>query len=214
MKTQHTFTAVTLAALVLLAASAHAQGRGSQGVPPGHLPPPGACRVWYDGRPAGHQPPSTSCREAEAIAARDWRARVIYGANARGGWYDGQWSRDDGRGRKGRAVPRRYPYPSDTRGYYNLDVAFENGYRDGLEKAREDLRDRDRYDPARHGRYRSGDHGYNKRYGPKDDYKDVYRQGFLQGYDDAYSRGYRSGSPGYGAGYPGYGSGYPRYRYP
>lgn len=30
-------------------------------IPPGHLPPPGACRLWYVGRPPGHQPPPTSC---------------------------------------------------------------------------------------------------------------------------------------------------------
>ena len=31
-------------------------------IPPGHLPPPGACRVWYPGTPPGHQPPPGSCR--------------------------------------------------------------------------------------------------------------------------------------------------------
>jgi hypothetical protein len=30
-------------------------------VPPGHLPPPGACRVWYTDRPPGHQPPPGPC---------------------------------------------------------------------------------------------------------------------------------------------------------
>lgn len=52
--------------------------RGSQGIPPGHLPPPGSCRVWYDGRPAGQQPSPTSCRAAERTAARQHGARVIY----------------------------------------------------------------------------------------------------------------------------------------
>jgi hypothetical protein len=51
----------------------------SQGIPPGHLPPPGSCRVWYDGRPPGQQPPPVSCREAERTAARQRHARVIYG---------------------------------------------------------------------------------------------------------------------------------------
>ncbi len=32
-------------------------------VPPGHLPPPGKCRVWFPDRPAGHQPPPGSCHE-------------------------------------------------------------------------------------------------------------------------------------------------------
>lgn len=34
-------------------------------IPPGHLPPPGMCRVWFPGRPPGHQPPPVSCARAE-----------------------------------------------------------------------------------------------------------------------------------------------------
>lgn len=49
----------------------------SQGIPAGHLPPPGSCRVWYDDRPAGQQPPPTSCRDAERTA-RERGGRVIY----------------------------------------------------------------------------------------------------------------------------------------
>jgi len=33
------------------------------GIPPGHLPPPGKCRVWYPGRPPGHQPAPGSCAQ-------------------------------------------------------------------------------------------------------------------------------------------------------
>lgn len=33
-------------------------------IPPGHLPPPGQCKVWYPGKPPGHQPPPTSCESA------------------------------------------------------------------------------------------------------------------------------------------------------
>jgi len=31
-------------------------------IPPGHMPPPGQCRVWYPNRPAGHQPPPGNCQ--------------------------------------------------------------------------------------------------------------------------------------------------------
>jgi hypothetical protein len=31
--------------------------------PPGQLPPPGECRVWFPGRPPGQQPPPSPCRE-------------------------------------------------------------------------------------------------------------------------------------------------------
>ena len=31
-------------------------------IPPGHMPPPGQCRVWYPGRPPGHQPPPGNCQ--------------------------------------------------------------------------------------------------------------------------------------------------------
>lgn len=37
------------------------------GVPPGHLPPPGQCRIWIPGRPPGRQAPARSC---EGIVAQ------------------------------------------------------------------------------------------------------------------------------------------------
>jgi len=33
------------------------------GIPPGHLPPPGSCRIWVPGRPPGRQQKSGSCAE-------------------------------------------------------------------------------------------------------------------------------------------------------
>ena len=81
-------TALFAAALMMLAASpasgdpwkdesGKGQWRGSYGwqddgyaprryrqglrTPPGHLPPPGECRVWRPGVPAGHQPPPFKC---------------------------------------------------------------------------------------------------------------------------------------------------------
>ncbi len=35
--------------------------RKLKGVPKGHYPPPGSCKIWYPNRPPGHQPAATSC---------------------------------------------------------------------------------------------------------------------------------------------------------
>lgn len=32
-------------------------------IPPGHMPPPGKCRIWYPGVPPGQQPPFGECYE-------------------------------------------------------------------------------------------------------------------------------------------------------
>lgn len=39
----------------------HEHGYANLGIPDGHLPPPGECRIWYPGRPPGHQPPPGRC---------------------------------------------------------------------------------------------------------------------------------------------------------
>ncbi len=75
-------------------------------------------------------------------------------------------------------------------------MPYDNGYRDGLDKGREDAQDRDSYDPVRHSWYRSGDRGYNSRYGTKDSYKLAYRDGFEAGYEQAYRGRYGTASRG------------------
>jgi hypothetical protein len=209
-----------LAGLVTTPAFAQGRGRNAQGIPPGHLPPEGSCRVWYDGGPPGHQPSPMSCYEAERIASRDRRARVVYGTGSRRNApvYRGDrsypediWRDDDRRGggdgrrpnangrTTGRAVPRseypdRYPYPEardpqSRRGSGYESEGFRRGYEDGIVKGREDVRDRDRFDPARHGWYRSADRGYNSRYGSREDYRTEYRRGFLAGYESVHDVG-------------------------
>ena len=198
-------------AMLPLATTASAQGRGNgnqrrdaaraQGVPPGQMPPNGLCRVWYEGRANGRQPAPTACRQAEATAARDRNARVIYGADVYDRYGYGNDSRNypypdnngavnriPGRNRDPR-VASQYPYGTNCPNYRNSrvdDTAFENGFRDGREKGLEDGRDNDRFDPTRHSRYRSADRGYIDSYGDKNRYKDLYRDGFRAGYEDAY----------------------------
>jgi hypothetical protein len=183
-------------ALILLAAvtaTSEAQVRGrantAQGIPPGQMPRAGECRVWYDNLPPGRQPAPTNCDQAERVASRSRDARVIYGDDRFATRNGDQRYRD----RSTRNSQVYGSYPGD-RGYGSNSVAVQNGERDGYEKGREDARDNDSYDPVRHSWYRSGDRGYNNRYGTRDDYKLVYREGFESGYE----RGYRE-VKGYGA---------------
>lgn len=74
------------AAMLALAGTAQAQGRGdgwgghAAKVPPGQMPPAGMCRVWIDGVPPGRQPAPTDC--ATAYRTRPANARVIRGSGA------------------------------------------------------------------------------------------------------------------------------------
>jgi len=154
----------------------------AQGIPSGYLPAPGACRVWYDGRPPGHQPPATSCPDAERVANRDRAARVIYGGDRR------TWDDRASEGWTPRMTPprlgypdRSYPYDSEAR-----TAPYEQGFKDGRDKGRDDRSDDKRFDPTRHGRYESADRGYEKRYGDKDEYRATYREGFRAGYAEGY----------------------------
>ena len=139
-------TALALLLVGLTATPALAQGKGKnkQGIPPGHVPPAGMCRVWYEGVPPGRQPHPTSCNEAERIVAQDRGARVIYGngtTRQNAPVYRGErdvprfpgdiWRSGGGRvpstdGRRpnpnptgqertGRAIPRGEQYPADAR---------------------------------------------------------------------------------------------------
>src|SRR3989449_8806199 len=56
------------------------------GVPPGHLPKPGECRVWIPGVPPGRQPrpKSRACAGIEAVAPRSEERRV--GKECRSRW--------------------------------------------------------------------------------------------------------------------------------
>jgi hypothetical protein len=101
------------------------------------------------------------------------------------GTYDPRY----GNGGYGSYDPRYGGY-GQQRGY---SIAYDNGFRDGIEKGREDIRKNRSFDARRHEWYREGDHSYSSRYGSRDQYKLDYRSGFNAGYD----QGYRQGRYGY-----------------
>lgn len=72
-----------------------AGGGRSLRVPPGHYPPPGACRVWHPGRPPGHQPPPTACNRL--VGRVPPGAFVIYNGRAWDTEYD--WTAHERRDR-------------------------------------------------------------------------------------------------------------------
>jgi hypothetical protein len=154
-------------------------------------------------------------RKADAGYKRDFGDRENYRRVFRQGYATGYADGYNGRYRGGypeygtnrRAVPRGYPgagYPSTYPGRYPgtprspggvyggygseaLRVAADNGYRDGIEKGREDRRKNRNADPVRHEWYRSADRGYDGDRGlSKTAYRDAYREAFRQGYDEGY----------------------------
>jgi hypothetical protein len=111
--------------------------------------------------PPGQQPAPTDCRDAERVASRDRSARVIYGdrtiqqnPNPNPNPYPGSYPYPGSRPRSSSSPNGRYAYGG---------VSFDNGYTDGYDKGREDVGDNRSYDPVRHRRYRSADHGYDQR---------------------------------------------------
>jgi len=76
------------------------RGYRSLRVPPGHYPPRGACRLWFEGRPPGRQPRATNC---DRLYGRvPYGAFVLYNGNAWDADYD--WYRHERRYRG--SVPR------------------------------------------------------------------------------------------------------------
>lgn len=61
-------------------------------------------------------------------------------------------------------------------------LAFRDGYDAGLRAGR----DRRRFDPGVDSRYRSGDRGYHRDFGPRDLYRSFYRDAFRDGYERGY----------------------------
>ena len=113
-------------------------------------------------------------------------------ANAQSGYYN--------------AAPGPYysqpAYPQDGyyrggNGYYDrgrdpLQIAYDNGYRDGLQRGHYDSRERFKYN-IHSQLYNDGRDGYERwmcRFG---DYKRAFREGYARGYSEGYDRRFGNG---------------------
>lgn len=120
--------------------------------------------------------------------------RESYGRYRPGyGGYNDRYGRDGNYGgwRPGAGGPPPWANGRGRGGYQYTDFAFRNGFTDGYEAGLRDGRDRRRFDPISEGRYRSGDRGYNGRYGSRESYKFRYRDAFREGYEHGYEDGVR-----------------------
>lgn len=87
---------------------------------------------------------------------------------------------------------RYYEYPSQ-RDYRDLErLAYDNGYRDGLQHGERDARDRRDFRVDRDSDYRNADRGY-RGYGDRNGYRRFFRDGYQAGYAEGYNRLTRNG---------------------
>jgi hypothetical protein len=88
MRTRSTAIAIGAAALLLAGCTTIAAVPQSRGVtkpeggpvPPGHMPPPGECRIWYPNTPPGQQPPPGNCA---ALSAQVPPGAILVGPGGR-----------------------------------------------------------------------------------------------------------------------------------
>ena len=58
----------------------HGSKKHALGIPPGHLPPPGSCRIWIPGVPPGRQSPPGDChRLAREVPPGAWLVTRSHG---------------------------------------------------------------------------------------------------------------------------------------
>lgn len=128
---------LSLIAVAGLGSTLEAQGRGndSQGIPPGHYPPPGMCRIWIDGVPPGQQSAPVDCATARRNVPDN--GRVIY---ADDDWRKNRRDRDarkEERKREGKAEHRNRDRDKEKdRDHDNDDDRFDR------DRDRDDRRDR------------------------------------------------------------------------
>jgi hypothetical protein len=90
-------------------------------------------------------------------------------------------------------------YRGSYNGYYDrferrdpLQIAYDNGYRDGLQRGHYDSRERFRYN-IHSQLYNDGRDGYERWMCHFGDYKRAFREGYARGYSEGYDRRFGNG---------------------
>ena len=78
-------------------------------------------------------------------------------------------------------------------------IAYDQGYREGLNKGQQDARRGQRHDYRNEREFERADRGYNRSFGDRERYRQIFRDGYARGYSDSYNRNSRYGNTGYGA---------------
>jgi hypothetical protein len=99
------------------------------------------------------------------------------------------WRDDEIRDRYYRRDPGTYGYGGGSYvigGYERGNRGFSFGYQDGTLVAREDMWRGKPYHPDPRGKYEDADHGYDRYYGSKGQYRAEYAEGYRRGYIAAF----------------------------
>jgi hypothetical protein len=70
-------------------------------------------------------------------------------------------------------------------------IAYNNGYQEGIRIGHNDRNAGRRYRPTNSREYKHGDSGYNSAYGNKGMYRNSFQDGFRAGYDRGFNGGFR-----------------------
>ena len=100
--------------------------------------------------------------------------------------YTGQYGQNSQYGRPYRIGPGHRPWGNNFQ-----NVAYNNGFQEGLGYGQSDRNNGHSNRPTYSSTYKKGTNGYNYSYGSQTAYKNAFQEGFRAGYAQGYNEGYR-----------------------
>lgn len=138
-------------------------------------------RAYHDGYNQGRADAASGRRPHPNSDRRDFREGYDAGYNSvrRSGEYRGGYP-------SGGGYPNGGAYPNGGYGRGGMQVAQENGYRDGINDGRKDRGTGHSNRPTQGDNYKNAP-GYSSSMGDRQQYKDTYRSGYERGYQEGYN---------------------------